>query len=84
MIQASDLIDNSTYKKIFVGVGINVDNNEPTTSINAILQKKGKANVTAEQLLVTILEKFQENLHVLETSGWENGLAKRYYAHWED
>jgi len=84
LIQASDLIDNSVYKKIFVGIGVNVDNNEPTTCINQILKNRGKAHITAEQLLVKILEKFQENLEILETSGWENGLDKRYFNYWED
>ena len=61
-----------------------MDNPEPTTCINRILENNGKSHITAEQLIVTILEKFAKNLEILEEKGWENGLAKVYYTHWED
>jgi len=84
LVQASDLQGSSIYKKIFVGAGINMDNQEPTTCINRILESNGKSHITAEQLIVTMLEKFAKNLEILEEKGWENGLAKVYYTHWED
>jgi len=84
LVQASDLEGTSIYKKVFVGVGINMDNEEPTTCINRILEKQGKSHITAEQLIISVLEKFAQNLEILEEKGWENGLANIYFKHWED
>ena len=84
IIQATDMKDDPSYKKVFIGFGIDVDNAEPTISINGVLQKNHKEKIAAEELIVLILEKFEENLHVLETKSWENGLAEKYYQYWED
>lgn len=65
------------------GLGLNLDNNEPTTCINAILKEHAPAAppITAEALLAALLLKLEELFMVFERDGF-TPLEGRYLSHW--
>ena len=69
-------------KKITVGIGINLDNEQPTTCINAILKSKNKPPIKPEDLLIRILEEFERLILELEKKGWKDAIENEFYKVW--
>ncbi|KAL4569258.1 hypothetical protein LXL04_024894 [Taraxacum kok-saghyz] len=76
----------STYQsKIFnisAGVGLNVDNNKPTTSLNSELQKINSGyNLRREDITSTFFDKFEHFFQILVHQGFKP-LEELYYKTW--
>lgn len=74
---------------VIVGVGINVDNSQPTTCINNVLQDaaaglgKEVAPVALSELLAEFVNSFEPLLQTLERDGFDSlkGTYQRYWLH---
>ncbi|XP_046849014.1 biotin--protein ligase-like [Xenia sp. Carnegie-2017] len=65
-----------------IGIGINVDNHQPTTCINEIIeQHKLSKKISKEELLARILNKMEELVEDFQLNGPEMFLQK-YYSRW--
>ncbi|XP_046847972.1 LOW QUALITY PROTEIN: biotin--protein ligase-like [Xenia sp. Carnegie-2017] len=65
-----------------IGIGINVDNHQPTTCINKIIeQHKLSKKISKEELLARILNKMEELVEDFQLNGPEMFLQK-YYSRW--
>ncbi|KAI9844787.1 MAG: biotin holocarboxylase synthetase [Thelocarpon superellum] len=66
---------------LVVGIGLNVNNAAPTTSLNALLPPR-LAPMQVERVLARILTSF-ETLYVrFQHAGFSADLESRYYRHW--
>eukprot|EP01025_Chloroclados_australasicus_P011176 TRINITY_DN14834_c0_g2_i6.p4 TRINITY_DN14834_c0_g2~~TRINITY_DN14834_c0_g2_i6.p4 ORF type:complete len:144 (-),score=19.51 TRINITY_DN14834_c0_g2_i6:727-1158(-) len=75
---------------VVMGVGMNLDNAEPTTCVNELLRqlahrhgRDGVAALTMPELLAAFLQQFEDFLEVLERQGFEGleGTYRRYWLH---
>ncbi|EFJ34311.1 hypothetical protein SELMODRAFT_80973 [Selaginella moellendorffii] len=87
-LKIGGVLCSSTYSSktfyIVAGVGLNVDNDEPTTCLNSVLARlDSKATPFArEELLATILESFEKLFTTFTTQGKFLALELMYYEKW--
>ena len=70
--------DSSEFLAV-VGVGLNVTNAAPTTSLNAL---NPPVPFTLEKLLACILVTFSDLYRSFTTTGFNNSLEETYYSYW--
>lgn len=77
---------NSSYQgseyTLVAGVGVNVANAAPTTSLDALARAKGLPPFRAERLLASILARFEALYREFCREGWSKGLEETYYRYW--
>ena len=66
---------------LVVGIGLNVNNAAPTTSLNALLSPN-LAPFALERLLARILTKFETIYTGFCRTGFDQKLEEMYYKHW--
>ena len=87
-VKIGGILVNSTYTggdyTLVVGVGLNVANEAPTTSLNALAAEAKPAlpPFQTEKLLARILVCFQTLYTQFCRQGWSRELEGRYYEYW--
>ncbi len=89
-VKIGGILVNSTYTSgdytLVVGAGLNVANEAPTTSLNALAAgdsgKPGLPPFQLEKLLARILECFQSLYDQFCREGWSRELEGKYYEYW--
>jgi biotin--protein ligase len=85
-VKIGGILINSSYSgggdyTLIAGIGLNVSNTAPTTSLNALCLQHSLAPMTVEKLLASILARF-ETLHLRFCSVGFAPLMDEYYSHW--
>ncbi|XP_076941765.1 biotin--protein ligase 1, chloroplastic-like isoform X2 [Bidens hawaiensis] len=85
-LKVGGILCTSTYKSkkfnVSVGVGLNVDNDKPTTSLNAALQKLTCGyRFSREDITSAFFNKFEHLFHILINQGFKP-LEELYYKTW--
>ena len=84
-VKIGGILVNSSYAggdyTLICGIGLNLSNTAPTTSLNALCASARLAPMTAEKLLASILTSFQSLYLRFSHSGF-SPLLDTYYAHW--
>ncbi|XP_076940571.1 biotin--protein ligase 2-like isoform X1 [Bidens hawaiensis] len=85
-LKVGGILCTSTYKSkkfnVSVGVGLNVDNDKPTTSLNAALQKLTCGyRLSREDITSAFFNKFEHLFHILINQGFKP-LEELYYKTW--
>ncbi|KAF9631751.1 Biotin/lipoate A/B protein ligase [Lasiodiplodia theobromae] len=77
---------NSSYQgseyTLVAGVGVNVANAAPTTSLDALARAHGLPPFRTEKLLASILVKFEEMYRKFVREGWSEEMERIYYGYW--
>jgi biotin--protein ligase len=77
---------NSSYAgsdyTLVVGVGMNLANAAPTTSINALAEAKRLPHFQTEKLLARILTTFEQLYNKFTREGWSRDIEDMYYRNW--
>ncbi|KAB2570139.1 Biotin--protein ligase [Lasiodiplodia theobromae] len=85
-VKISGVLVNSSYQDseftVVVGVGFNLANAAPTTSVDALAKVHGLPPVKAEKLLACIMTRFQELYTKFCRDGWDAELQEMYYRLW--
>jgi biotin---protein ligase len=88
-VKIGGILVNSSYSgndyTLVVGIGVNVTNAAPTTSLNALLGAKGTQALqafTLEKLLARILTCFESIYTRFRRRGWDDGLNAEYLKWW--
>ncbi|GME57006.1 Biotin/lipoate A/B protein ligase [Neofusicoccum parvum] len=85
-VKLSGVLVNSSYQDseftVSVGVGLNLANAAPTTSVDALAKAHGLPPVRAEKLLACIMTRFQELYTKFCRDGWDAELQEIYYRLW--
>ncbi|KAF3322530.1 biotin--protein ligase 2-like isoform X2 [Carex littledalei] len=73
----------SKFFSVSAGVGLNVDNHEPTTCLNVMLQKRrpNSSKLTREQILASFFNKFEDLFEIFLKEGF-NVLEDLYCKTW--
>ena len=66
---------------VVIGAGVNLDNDQPTVSINQILREAGKTVLKKEEYLARVFNTIEDIL-VKCSSGQYSELETRYYKYW--
>ncbi|CAM0946677.1 unnamed protein product [Alopecurus aequalis] len=71
------------FYNICTGIGLNVDNEKPTTCLNAALQelKTNSPRLTREDILASFFNKFEALFEIFSNQGFQ-ALEERYYNAW--
>ncbi|KAJ0638151.1 putative carbon--nitrogen ligase [Helianthus annuus] len=85
-LKVGGILCTSTYKakkfNVSAGVGLNVDNDKPTTSLNAALQKLTcDYHLRREDITSAFFNKFEHLFHILINQGFKP-LEELYYKTW--
>ncbi|XP_011626364.1 biotin--protein ligase 2 isoform X1 [Amborella trichopoda] len=86
-LKVGGILCTSTYRSkkfnVSAGIGLNVDNHEPTTCLNAVLQKltSGAQCLRREHILAAFFERFEVLFDVFINQGFQ-ALEEVYYATW--
>ncbi|WZY76340.1 hypothetical protein YC2023_022724 [Brassica napus] len=86
-LKVGGILCTSTYRsRIFhvsVGVGLNVDNNQPTTCLNAVLKDISPASVLLkrEEIIAAFFHKFEKFFDLFIDQGFKS-LEELYYRTW--
>ncbi|KAG6786199.1 hypothetical protein POTOM_007794 [Populus tomentosa] len=86
-LKVGGILSTSTYKSkkfnVSTGIGLNVDNEKPTTCLNAVLRELSAAACTLrrEDIVAAFLNKF-ENFYDLFINGGFQTLEELYYKTW--
>lgn len=70
---------------VYVGAGVDVDNEEPTRSLNSFIEgeRAGRRKWTRERVLSRFLVAFERAFDAFCAHGWRgSGMEQRYYARW--
>lgn len=85
-VKIGGILVNSSYAgsdyTLVTGIGINVANAAPTTSLNALAAKAGLKAFQMERLLAGILASFEEVYRRFCSKGWDRELEGEYYDSW--
>lgn len=87
-VKVGGILVNSSYSggdyTLIVGIGLNVSNAAPTTSLNAVLAATSPTlpAYTPEKLLARILTSFSTLYATFCRSGFSGELERLYYTHW--
>ena len=84
-VKIGGILVNSSYSSgnydLVVGIGLNMANAAPTTSLNSLLPSK-LAPFTLEKLLARIITKFETLYTNFCRTGFDSALEELYYKHW--
>lgn len=71
MIMKMDELPSTSFSLYFVGLGLNVSNQEPTTCLNALLQKLGCAahHLKREEIMAAFFNKFESFYDIFISQG---------------
>ncbi|KAF2500688.1 putative biotin protein ligase [Lophium mytilinum] len=85
-VKIGGILVNSSYSgseyTLVVGVGINVANPSPTTSLNQLAAKEGLKAIQMEKLLASILVEFETLYRRFCAKGWDRDTEGAYYDDW--
>lgn len=85
-VKIGGILVNSSYAgsdyTLVVGVGMNVANAAPTTSLDKLAKAKGLRPFQMEKLLARILVCFEDFYRGFCRSGWDKSLEETYYNGW--
>lgn len=85
-VKIGGLIVNSSYAggdyTLVVGIGLNVNNAAPTTSLSHIAAKEGLPPLTAEKLLASVLAQFEALYTRFCRTGFDRVFEDAYYRDW--
>ena len=85
-VKIGGILVNSSYAgsdyTLVTGIGINVANAAPTTSLNALAAKAGLKAFQMERLLAGILASLEEVYRRFCSKGWDRELEGEYYDNW--
>ncbi|KAL0264140.1 biotin holocarboxylase synthetase [Diplodia seriata] len=85
-VKIGGVLVNSSYQgaeyTLVAGVGVNVANAAPTTSLDALARARGLPPFRAEKLLASILTRFEELYRRFCREGWGEEMERLYYAYW--
>ncbi|ONK78643.1 uncharacterized protein A4U43_C02F20950 [Asparagus officinalis] len=86
-LKVGGILCTSTYRSkkfdVCVGIGLNVDNEKPTTCLNVALQELSSVShqLTREDILAAFFNKFEEFFEVFLNKGFQD-LEEMYYRTW--
>ncbi|XP_077213386.1 biotin--protein ligase 2-like [Tasmannia lanceolata] len=85
-LKVGGILCTSTYKSkkfnISAGIGLNVDNERPTTCLNAVLKQLTSAQpLTREDILAAFFRKFESLFDIFSNQGFQ-ALEELYYNSW--
>ncbi|CAA7062340.1 unnamed protein product [Microthlaspi erraticum] len=86
-LKVGGILCTSTYRSkkfhVSVGVGLNVDNEQPTTCLNAVLRDMSPASnlLKREEILAAFFDKFEKFFHLFIDQGFKS-LEELYYRTW--
>lgn len=85
-VKVGGVLVNSSYAgsdyTLVVGIGINVANAAPTTSINALAKAQDLPPFQQEKLLARVLTTFEELYDKFCQTGWSKDIEAMYYREW--
>lgn len=85
-VKIGGILVNSSYAggdyTLVCGIGINVNNSAPTTSISMLAKKAGLPALTIEKLLASILAQFEALYARFCRVGFDEQFEKQYYSNW--
>ncbi|CAK3916813.1 Biotin-- ligase [Lecanosticta acicola] len=85
-VKIGGILVNSSYSggdyTLIVGIGLNVANAAPTTSLTQLAAKLKLPPLTLEKLLASILSQFEALYARFCVTGFDQRLEKQYYASW--
>jgi len=85
-VKIGGILVNSSYSggdyTLVVGIGLNVSNASPTTSLNQLAQKASLPPFTLEKLLASILTQFEILYTRFCVSGFSKEFEALYYSYW--
>ncbi|KAM3421545.1 hypothetical protein BST61_g1934 [Cercospora zeina] len=85
-VKIGGILVNSSYSggdyTLIVGIGLNLSNAAPTTSINDLAQKAGLQPLSYERLLGSVLTNFESLYARFCQSGFNQNFEKLYYEQW--
>ncbi|XP_050207009.1 biotin--protein ligase 2-like isoform X2 [Mercurialis annua] len=87
-LKVGGILCNSTYKSkkfnVSAGIGLNVDNEKPTTCLNAVLRElsdSAASQLSREDILAAFFNKFENLYGIFINDGFRN-LEELYYRTW--
>ncbi|KAK4619303.1 Biotin--protein ligase [Fulvia fulva] len=85
-VKIGGILVNSSYSggdyTLIVGIGLNLDNAAPTTSINQLAAKQSLEPLTPEPLLASILTQFEMLFAKFCVNGFDQRFESQYYESW--
>lgn len=85
-VKIGGILVNSSYAggdyTLVVGIGLNLSNAAPTTSLSHIAAKANLGSLTAEKLLASILAQFEAMYTRFCRTGFDRQFEDTYYRHW--
>lgn len=82
----SGILINSSYSggdfTVISGIGVNVGNALPTTSLDLIAKAAGLKAYNPDVLLASILTQFERLYEKFLRTGWDDEMEQEYYRHW--
>jgi biotin---protein ligase len=85
-VKIGGILVNSSYSgsdyTLVLGIGLNVANPSPTTTLNAVAAKQNLPAFRIEKLLAKILVSFEDIYRRFCRTGWDRYLETMYYANW--
>ena len=85
-VKIGGILVNSSYSggdyNLVAGVGMNVANVSPTTSLDAMAKAHGLPPFQMEKLLASILTCFERIYNEFCREGWSKNLESQYYKEW--
>ncbi|QIW95722.1 hypothetical protein AMS68_001240 [Peltaster fructicola] len=85
-VKIGGILVNSSYAggdyTLVCGIGLNVNNSAPTTSISMLAKKAGLPGLTLERLLASVLAQFEALYTRFCRTGFDSELEQQYYSDW--
>lgn len=85
-VKIGGILVNSSYSggdyTLVCGIGLNVNNSAPTTSLSMLAQQAGLASLDLEKLLASILVQLEALYFGFCKTGFDKRLLQQYYASW--
>lgn len=86
VVKIGGILVNSSYSgsnyDIVCGIGVNLANDLPTTTLNLLAESHNLRAFTAEKLLASILAQFESLYADFCRRGWHQGMEDEYYKAW--
>ncbi|CAM8877775.1 unnamed protein product [Rhodiola kirilowii] len=86
-LKVGGILCTSTYKEkkfnVSAGIGLNVDNEKPSTCLNSVLQEltSGASQLKREELVAAFFNQFEVLFQLFSNQGFQ-ALEKLYYSIW--
>lgn len=85
-VKIGGLLVNTSYSgsdyTLVVGIGLNVANGLPTTSLDKLAHAQGLPSFQMEKILARILVSFEDLYCKFCRAGWDRSLEESYYSMW--